>query len=175
MLLQYCFYCANLRRLQSHPPVTMPAAAGERQQPASVKATKYDEGTNFVDGGVESNPYFFALIVALPFLAAFLAYLTSPEAVAAHGDLATRPISAIGECLASLPACAAGVGGVVVSSLVPTAYGAKFVLSFMGVALLLERLLPGKVETGPMTATGHVPRYVLMHEHAVRLCRGRGE
>jgi 7-dehydrocholesterol reductase len=34
------------------------------------------------------------------------------------------------------------------------------ILSFMGLALVLERCLPGKVEYGPETATGHVPSYV---------------
>jgi 7-dehydrocholesterol reductase len=34
------------------------------------------------------------------------------------------------------------------------------ILSFMGLALILERILPGGVEYGPETATGHVPSYV---------------
>lgn len=42
----------------------------------------------------------------------------------------------------------------------PTAAGTKGILYFMGVALVLERTLPGTLEYGPMTATGHVPVYV---------------
>ncbi|KAL3773782.1 hypothetical protein ACHAW5_002990 [Stephanodiscus triporus] len=62
-------------------------------------------------------------------------------------------------CLSDLPGCASSTmrAG---SSVLPTAAGARMVLSFMGLALALERALPGRVELGPETATGHVPRYV---------------
>ncbi len=65
--------------------------------------------------------------------------------------------SAISACVADPRACAISLYETVLS-VAPTASGAKFVLSFMGVALLLERFLPGKVETGPETATGHIPQ-----------------
>lgn len=51
--------------------------------------------------------------------------------------------------------------------MVPTMQAAKFILTFMGVALILERILPGKLEYGPETATGHVPEYV---DNAVAHC-----
>ena len=46
---------------------------------SSASKDKYDEGTNYVAAGIEANPYFFALIIAAPFLSLLLGYLTSPE------------------------------------------------------------------------------------------------
>ena len=43
------------------------------------KLSSYDEGTNYVAGGIEADPYLFALIAVSPFLTLLLAYLTSPE------------------------------------------------------------------------------------------------
>ncbi|CAJ1433341.1 unnamed protein product [Effrenium voratum] len=119
----------------------------------------YNEGTNYVAGGVEANPYLFALIIAAPFLSLLLAYLTSTEmAEMAEAHQARAPFAMVATCVTELQACA---GHLLAAGLSvrPTAQGAKFVLAFMGVALLTE-FLPGKVETGPMTLTGHVPRYV---------------
>eukprot|EP00804_Cyclotella_cryptica_P020693 CCRYP_003487-RA/>CCRYP_003487-RA protein AED:0.34 eAED:0.34 QI:217/1/1/1/0/0/2/206/530 len=122
----------------------------------------YKSGTNWVhSGGIEANPYLFALVVVSPFLSLLLAYLTSTE-MASTGTTwrVTHPLTEmIPACISDVPTCisstlAAG------ASVVPTWEGAKFVLSFMAVALVLERCLPGKIDFGPETATGHVPKYV---------------
>lgn len=137
-----------------------PSSSGKAQE-------KYDEGTNFVEAGIEANPYFFALIVAAPFLSLLLAYLTSEEMAASYPDLATRPFSGmLAGCLDDPRGCASSVISAGLS-VTPTRDAAAFVLSFMGVALVLERILPGKVECGPETLTGHVPKYV---DNAVLHC-----
>lgn len=59
----------------------------------------------------------------------------------------------------SLSGCVAGVVESA-SSVVPTKEATRFVTTFMGVALVLERLLPGRIERGHETAMGHVPEYV---------------
>lgn len=120
---------------------------------------KYDEGTNYVASGIESNPYFFALIVAAPFLSLLLSYLTSEEMAKTYPTLATHPVEGAIQCVSNLTDCVSGVWKAGMS-VVPTREGALFVVCFMGVALVLERLLPGKIETGPATLTGHVPHYV---------------
>eukprot|EP00980_Cylindrotheca_fusiformis_P016177 scaffold4809_cov116-Cylindrotheca_fusiformis.AAC.1 len=122
--------------------------------------SEYDKGTNYVAGGIEADPYLFALIVASPFLTLLLAHITSTEYVEAHPDQPPFLFTTL------LPTCFQDVSTCVRSvyeagaSVTPTLEAAKFVLSFMGVALLLERTLPGKIETGPETLTGHVPKYV---------------
>lgn len=126
-----------------------------------------DDGTNYVEGGIEQNAFFFGLIVAAPFLSLLLAYLTSEEMATDFPGLATHPISVM------LPACASDPVNCVKSvymkgfSVVPSLPAVHFVLSFMGVALVLERTLPGSIECGPETLTGHVPKYV---DNAVLHC-----
>jgi len=118
----------------------------------------YKEGTNFVAGGIEANPYFFALIIVAPFLSLLLSYLTSQEMAELHPGLATKPLSGMAaSCISDLGGCARSIVGAGLS-VVPTVEGARFVGIFMSVALLLE-WLPGREETGPETLTGHVPRY----------------
>ena len=46
------------------------------------------------------------------------------------------------------------------SYVAPTWEAARFLLAFNAVALVLDVGLPGKVEKGPETLTGHVPKYV---------------
>ncbi|KAL7482421.1 hypothetical protein ACHAW6_008096 [Cyclotella cf. meneghiniana] len=130
--------------------------------PNKKHASDYKSGTNWVhSGGIEANPYLFALVIVSPFLSLLLAYLTSTEmATSATTWRLTHPLTEmIPACISDVPTCissslAAG------ASVVPRWEGAKFVLSFMAVALCLERLLPGKIDFGPETATGHVPKYV---------------
>ena len=119
----------------------------------------YSEGTNYVASGIEANSYFFALIIAAPFLSLILSYVTSQEMADKYPSLATHPIEKmlpnlwndpLGSTMAVLEA---GL------SVVPTYEAARFIASFMTVSLILESL-PGKVECGPETLTGHVPRYV---------------
>jgi len=122
--------------------------------------SNYDEGTNYVAAGVEANPYFFALIIAAPFLSLLLSYLTSEEMATEYPTMATRPFTGmLSGCLEDPSACIKGVLSTGMS-VVPTAEGTNFILTFMGVALVLERFLPGKIETGPETLTGHIPKYV---------------
>jgi len=126
-----------------------------------------DDGTNYVEGGIEQNAFFFGLIVAAPFLSLLLAYLTSEEMATEFPGFATHPISVM------LPGCVSQpvecVTGIVSKgfSVVPSLPAIQFVLSFMGVALFLERFLPGSIEYGPETLTGHVPKYV---DNAVLHC-----
>lgn len=128
--------------------------------------SEYEKGTNHVAGGIEANPYLFALLIASPFVSLLLAYLTSPEFAAYHPDPPLFISKLLPLCFEDVGACMSNVyqAG---ASVTPTWDAAKFVLSFMGVALVLERLLPGKIECGPETLTGHVPKYV---DNAVAHC-----
>ena len=134
------------------------AVANNSNNPSTTK-DKYDEGTNYVESGIEANPYFFALIVVAPFLSLLLSYLTSAEMAENYPGLATDPVHMLLTCLDDPKACAVNVWKAG-SSVTPTPEGATFVLGFMLVALVLERILPGKVECGPETLTGHIPKYV---------------
>jgi hypothetical protein len=138
--------------------------------PAAAVGTvaDYESGTNWVHGGgIESNPYLFVLLVLSPFVSLLLAYVTSAEmmgggAMADGGDgfRVTHPLTEmVPYCLSDVTRCAYSVlrAG---SSVLPNVAGSKMILSFMGLALVLERCLPGKIEHGPETATGHVPSYV---------------
>jgi 7-dehydrocholesterol reductase len=137
------------------PKINTKASTESKEQHDS----DYNSGTNWVhEGGIETNPYLFALVVLSPFLSLLLAYATSTEM--ANSTLVTHPITGmIPACIADVPTCLSSPWSAG-ASVMPTWEGAKFVLSFMGVALVLERMLPGKIDFGPETATGHVPRYV---------------
>lgn len=122
----------------------------------------YKAGTNWVhEGGIEANPYLFVLLVASPFLSLLLAHLTSAEM--AQGDFswrATHPLTEmVPACLSDVPACVSSTLSAG-ASVLPNWEGSRLILSFMTVALVLERSLPGKIDFGPETATGHVPTYV---------------
>ena len=56
-------------------------------------------------------------------------------------------------------ACASSVVEKGLSVFPPTYEAWRFLFGFMAVAFALE-WLPGKIETGPETLTGHVPKYV---------------
>lgn len=131
---------------------------------STTKETDYKAGTNWVhEGGIEANNYLFALLVLSPFISLLLAYVTSPEMMSSSPSSSwriTHPVTEmIPACLADIPTCILSTlrAG---SSVLPTLDGARFIVSFMGVALILERTLPGTVEYGPETATGHVPTYI---------------
>jgi hypothetical protein len=128
----------------------------------------YKSGTNWVHGGgIEANPYLFVLVVLSPFISLLLAYATSSEMASSSSSSSssssfriTHPITEmLPHCLGDVPHCIRSTlrAG---SSVLPTIDGACMILSFMGVALILERILPGRLEYGPETATGHVPSYV---------------
>ena len=61
-----------------------------------MKKITDDDGTNYVEGGIEQNAFFFGLIVAAPFLSLLLAYLTSEEM--ALGDVAWMLKQPCGMC-----------------------------------------------------------------------------
>jgi len=146
---------------------TAKTSPAEEKPKANTKTITDDDGTNYVEGGIEQNAFFFGLIVAAPFLSLLLAYLTSEEMATEFPGVATSPLSVMLPGLLSDPVgCVMGVA-IKGLSVLPTLPAIKFVLSFMGVALVLERLLPGSIECGPETLTGHVPKYV---DNAVLHC-----
>jgi hypothetical protein len=82
----------------------------DQEQKDEAEKKEYNEGTNFVAGGIEENPYFFALIVLAPFLTMLLSYLTSAEMATQHPGLATQPVTGmVAGCLADMGGCARGV------------------------------------------------------------------
>lgn len=131
---------------------------------AKKKMSDYDKGTNYVAGGIEADPYLFALIVASPFLTLLLAHLTSPEFLS--GPVEPYITTMLGKCLEDIQSCANGVYQTGIS-VTPSVDAFKFIGAFMGVALVLERILPGKIECGPETLTGHIPKYV---DNGVKHC-----
>ena len=141
-------------------PPEEPVIDAASPKKAASSSTDYQSGTNWVHaGGIEANPYLFVLLVASPFLSLLLAYATGGDII--NNDWrVTHPLSEM------LPACTSDVSACISNTLsagmsvVPTMEGARFVLIFMTVALVLEKFLPGKIGVGPETATGHVPRYV---------------
>lgn len=136
----------------------MPKTTATQQSKPS--GGKYDEGTNYVAGGVEANSLLFALLVAAPVLSLLLAFVTSEEMAEQYPGLATEPITGmLAGCVKDPVGCGSTILDVVLS-VRPTTDGALFIAAFMGVALLLERFLPGKVDYGPETLTGHIPEYV---------------
>ena len=162
----------NLRRRNAGAAPSSSSAADVAPSPSpgdkssSSSSADYESGTNWVHGGgIEANPYLFVLVVLSPFISLLLAYATSAEMATSSSSSAlpfriTHPLTEmVPACLSDLQRCASSTlrAG---SSVLPTAAGARMVLSFMGLALALERALPGRVERGPETATGHVPRYV---------------
>jgi 7-dehydrocholesterol reductase len=132
----------------------------------SKSKSEYDQGTNYVAGGIEADPYLFALLLVSPFLTLLLAHLTSESFKATHPEPPLLLTTLIPACFQDVGACVTNVyqAG---ASVTPTLQATQFVLGFMGIALMLERLLPGKIETGPETLTGHVPKYV---DNAVAHC-----
>jgi len=133
--------------------------------PQKTSKVKYAQGTNFVEGGADENPLLLGLIIVGPMLCQLLAYLTSEEMVRALDGQDPHLVTLLPLCLSNLPQC--GMSTIRAAlSVAPTWAAAKFVGGFMGVGLLLE-LLPGKVETGPETQTGHVPHYI---DNGVKHC-----
>lgn len=148
-------------------PAKSKKKAEEKPKKETKKTITDDDGTNYVEGGIEQNAFFFGLIVAAPFLSLLLAYLTSEEMATEFPGAATSPLSVMLPACVSDPVECAKAVATKGFSVMPTLEGIKFILSFMGVALVLERILPGKIECGPETLTGHVPKYV---DNAVLHC-----
>ena len=138
-------------------------------------------GQNWVAGGLGDGTWMVPfLLVFAPTFVQVLGYLTSEAAVNDGIDPKAGLSGLLGHCYNAdsytsmtylevvtqgFPAyfvCFFGsVWEVVKSSYVaPTWEAARFLLAFNAVALVLDVGLPGKVETGPETLTGHVPKYV---------------
>jgi len=119
----------------------------------------YDEGTNFVSGGIEENGPLFALAVCGPFVTILLGYVTSQAFVDNNPTMEPHLSTMLPICFNDLAACGNNVLSAGLSVFPPTTESISFIFGFMFVGFLLE-FLPGKIETGPETATGHVPKYV---------------
>ncbi|CAE7702244.1 DWF5 [Symbiodinium microadriaticum] len=61
-------------------------------------------------------------------------------------------------CISNIQECAIGLVDVIISVYPPNIEAVQFILCFMAVGAILE-FLPGKIETGPETLTGHIPKY----------------
>ena len=116
----------------------------------------YAAGTNWVAGGVEENSALFSLVCAAPALTVLLSYLTSVE----FKDTGVAPhlSSMLPACMGNLSGCGTGLLQTIISAFPPSKEAVQFILGFMAVGALLE-FLPGKIETGPETLTGHIPKY----------------
>eukprot|EP00592_Proboscia_alata_P014535 CAMPEP_0194395268 /NCGR_PEP_ID=MMETSP0174-20130528/124328_1 /TAXON_ID=216777 /ORGANISM="Proboscia alata, Strain PI-D3" /LENGTH=599 /DNA_ID=CAMNT_0039191183 /DNA_START=65 /DNA_END=1865 /DNA_ORIENTATION=- len=135
------------------------------EKPPSSKE-KYSEGTNFVEAGIEANTALFTLIILAPFLSLLFAFLTSPEMESQYPGMATSPFTMATHCWRDMKSCGSNVWNAGVS-VTPNGEAMRFIGGFTGVALLLERMLPGSIEYGPETATGHIPAYV---DNGLRHC-----
>lgn len=118
-----------------------------------------------MSGGVEDNGYLLALLLAAPALTLLFGYLTSPEFETETGMQPHLSVM-IPTCFADIKGCGMGVLNVCLSKFPPSMEAVKFIVCFMGVGALLE-LLPGKVEYGPETLTGHIPKYT---DNGVKHC-----
>lgn len=123
----------------------------------------FAEGTNWVSGGVEENAILFSLVCIAPFLTVLLGYLTS-EKFSQSSGLQPHLSELLPACLSDMPAC--GRGLLSTALMLPDAAAVQFIVGFMAVSALLE-LLPGDIEVGPETLTGHVPKY---KDNGVRHC-----
>ena len=129
-----------------------PRASPKETAPAEATKKKYASGTNFVEGGVDENPLFLALVFAGPILCQVLAFVTSAEMKAAlvsqnsAGELLQgEPYLSelLPQCFSDLPQCASSVLSAALS-VQPSIPAVQFLLGFMALALLLE-FLPGKL------------------------------
>ena len=122
------------------------------------KKTSVETTQNFVAGGVGSGSFFVPIVVTLlPTICQLLAYLTSPDAKALASSGATGLASA---CYAQGAASCASSALSAALTIAPTWEAARFLGVFGALAYALDVLLPGPLEKGPETSTGHVPTYV---------------
>ena len=167
-------------------PHRRPAKAAAADAPLSIDTCKTDAtgtGNNWVGGGVGDGTLFVPLLLVFaPIVCQLLVYLTSEQATAEGLDVTGGLGGIFAHCAGfqldgygygprngtdvhgwgvGWGACAAKLGDVTVAAMTmaPTACAVKFLLCFAAVALVLDLCLPGKVEYGPETLTGHVPAY----------------
>jgi 7-dehydrocholesterol reductase len=103
------------------------------------------------------------LLFFCPLFVQVLAYLTSAEAVTDKVDPKVGVSGFFTACsIQGWEACGNSVLDVVKTSMsiTPTMDAVKFLVGFNTLALVLDVGLPGKLEYGPETLTGHVPEYV---------------
>jgi hypothetical protein len=139
------------------------AVETEEEKGEKGKSDDYVEGTNWVSGGVEENAALFALVCVAPFLTVLLGYLTSVEFKETSGMEPHLSVM-LPACLADLHACGSSIWGVCL--MLPDVAAMQFIAVFMAVGALLE-FLPGNIEVGPETLTGHIPVY---KDNGVRHC-----
>ena len=155
---------------------TTPESKQKEQKPAESEPVKdedgednkekdedYVEGTNWVSGGVEENAALFALVCVAPFLTVLLGYLTSAAFKETSG-MEPHLSVLVPACLADLQSC--GMSLLHTSLMLPDRDAMQFIAGFMAVGALLE-FLPGNIEVGPETLTGHIPKY---KDNGVRHC-----
>jgi 7-dehydrocholesterol reductase len=142
------------KRRKSIPRKTVSSTSTKK---AKKNQQNSDVGNNFVSGGIEENGPLFALAVCGPFLTILLGYITSQK----FYNTGTEPFlsTMIPACISDISSCGSSVLNAGLSDFPPTMNAVKFICGFMVVAFFLE-FLPGQIETGPETLTGHVPKYV---------------
>lgn len=151
-------------------------AAPERKKPNSSEDGKgksdgenssksdFSEGTNWASGGQFGESYDGLLMAFFaPAICTLLSYVTSAEMAVNMAASGLKPHlfgSLLPACFEDPSTCATNIWQTIVISAMPTWEAARFVLGFMLLAFVFE-FLPGKVECGPETLTGHIPRYVV--------------
>lgn len=156
---------ARQRATKATAEVQTPKKAGKTEDDSKDDSkakgkAEYAAGTNWVHGGIDTNPHFFALICVAPLLCQLLGYVTSKQMEREPHLSVLLP-----ECVADLKQCGWDVYNAAFA-VGPSLEALKFLGSFFGVSLLLE-LLPGKEECGPTTLTGYVPKYT---DNGVKHC-----
>jgi len=117
--------------------------------------------TNWVDGGLGDGTLMVPfLLVFCPLMVQVLAYLTSEEAVKDGIDPKLGLTGLLSTCYNKIGfgACAR-ITAEKSLTILPTWAAARFLLGFSTVALVLDVGLPGKIQYGPETLTGHIPDY----------------
>ena len=129
----------------------------QKAQPTSRNSEDYSEGTNWVSAGIEDNAMLFGLTLMAPFLTVLLSYLTSAEFKATGRKPHLSEL--LPECFNDMGACAANLYGAGASTFPPSIEAWQFLFCFMAMVFAFE-WLPGEIESGPQTLTGHIPKYV---------------
>eukprot|EP00457_Paulinella_chromatophora_P004060 gb/GEZN01004070.1/.p1 GENE.gb/GEZN01004070.1/~~gb/GEZN01004070.1/.p1 ORF type:complete len:605 (-),score=84.65 gb/GEZN01004070.1/:179-1993(-) len=126
--------------------------------PTNKPVEDIGDGANWSTGmgnGSLIVPFF---LMVCPFTAQLLAWITSPEAKEIRVDASAGLTGLWQNCQGRWVSCArtAWSGG---WSVLPTLAAAKCLAAFFMLALTLDFLLPGKIRCGPITRTGHTPKY----------------
>lgn len=145
---------ANLRQRKQAP------SAPKGDESKSEKIID-QEGANWVDGGLGNGTMMVPfLLFTCPLMSNVVAYATSKQAVEDGLDISKGLIPILTEAANLGPIGAFQAFISMAFSVQPTWDAVYFLAGFMGLALLLDSALPGPIENGPETLTGHVPKYV---------------